>query len=220
MTAARTYERVAGAPTERNPAVVVAGVASLCAADRAGILVGRRTRPVSNNIAVGRQTSCSPVRARAGDMGTRREIWRGSRSPGSRQRRRPMAVRRVSNISWSSPQGRSVGPAAVASLAVKEVSPILPMSPWSPQTAQGLAPLNPSKPAGREGGMGTPKASKGDPEAFLALEAVESASREETQIWRKKMGCCAAMARTGQNGGDDSCQRHGSPSDGGPTQQP
>lgn len=162
----------------------------------------------------------APRCARAGDMGTRREIWRGSRSPGSRQRRRPMAVRRVSNISWSSPQGRSVGPAAVASLAMKEVSPILPMSPWSPQTAQGLAPLNPSKPAGREGGMGTPKASKGDPEAFLALEAVESASREETQIWRKKMGCCAAMARTGQDGGDDSCQRHGSPSDGGPTQQP
>lgn len=64
MTAARTYERVAGAPTERNPAVVVAGVASLCAADRAGILVSRRTRPVSNSIAVGRQTSCSPVRAR------------------------------------------------------------------------------------------------------------------------------------------------------------
>ncbi|KAL3955627.1 hypothetical protein ACCO45_011190 [Purpureocillium lilacinum] len=84
--------------------------------------------------------AAAPVRARAGDMGTRREIWRGFRSPGSRQRRRPMAVRRVSNISWSSPQGRSVGPAAVASLAVKEVSPILPMSPWSPQTAQGWPP--------------------------------------------------------------------------------
>ncbi|OAQ86864.1 hypothetical protein VFPBJ_00904 [Purpureocillium lilacinum] len=92
-----------------------------------------------------------------------------------------MAVRRVSNISWSSPQGRSVGPAAVASLAVKEVSPILPMSPWSPQTAQGLAPLNPSKPAGREGGMGTPKASKGDPEAFLALEKKDGLLRSHGQ---------------------------------------
>ncbi|PWI70332.1 hypothetical protein PCL_12731 [Purpureocillium lilacinum] len=155
---ARTYERVAGAPTERNPAVVVAGVASLCAADRAGILVGRRTRPVSNSIAVGRQTSCCP----------------GARA----RRRHGDASRDLEGIpfpwlaSTAAPNG-----AAVASLAVKEVSPILPMSPWSPQTAQGLAPLNPSKPAGREGGMGTPKASKGDPEAFLALEAVESASR-------------------------------------------